>query len=348
MTIDKYYDISKSKRIDLSFMTNKEASEKYGKGWGYSFVYSLVEIRDIFLTLRKYGITTISEFTNNYVKNKIPHTKPKSKWTKRRVLEVLNSLVNFGLIDNQYHILKENYFSDSIIGEPLSPSDKAIFREIYFTYFRFRELLLLYVNPDILVTANAYEIHKATEQYLVNNSNVLFSFTESGRFIDSFFTDLKDNPVIYTIPKFNDEDKNSGAMRFWDVFMKWGDDLGVLEKFNMVSMRIKLLKDKSFVCSYILSEKRITTPLLSYIDKKFPNKRSIDLSLLSFNLCIDFRVSCNDAKDYIIEEYKKNIEQMSLVRTSEVFIKEKDFLAKEKVFYPQYKDSYISNIILRK
>lgn len=57
--------------------------------------------------------------------------------------------------------------------------------------------------------------------------------------------------------------------------------------------------------------------------------------------------SCGDAKEFIINEYKANTEQISLVRTSEVFIKEREFSKKEKVFYPKYKDSYISHIILR-
>jgi hypothetical protein len=346
MTIERYFDIKKSKRIDLPFMTNKEAREKYEKGWGYSYVYSLSEIKDIYLTLKKYGIKSISHFTDNYITDKVPYAK--KKWNKRRVLEVLNSLINFDLIDKECHF-NTNYFSESAIGEPLSPQDKYVFRNIYFSYFRFKELFLLYINPELLLSKDKNQIQKLTEQDLTNNSNVLYSFINKKSYVDSFFTQLEDNPVIYTIPELNDDgDKNGGVKRFWDVFIKWGDDLGVLEKFNMNSMGYKLLNNKSFVCSYILSDIGINTSLLPYIEHKFPTNRSIDLSQLVFNLCIDYRVSCEDAKKFIIEEYKNNSEILSFVRTSEVFIKEKEFSEKEKIFYPKYKDSYISNIILRK
>jgi hypothetical protein len=115
----------------------------------------------------------------------------------------------------------------------------------------------------------------------------------------------------------------------------------------MISVGNKLSNNKSFVCSYVLSKDGITTSLLQFLKINYPNMRSIDLSQLTFQLCTNYRVSCNDAKEFIINEYKANTEQISLVRTSEVFIKEREFSQKEKVFYPKYKDSYISHIILR-
>lgn len=345
MTIDKYYDTTKSKRINIPFMTNKEALEEYEKGWGYSFVYSLTEIRDIFLTVKQYGVKSIPDFREKYVVGKIPYSK--TKWEERRVLEILNALINFGLIDKEYHVLKSNYFAESSVGTPLTQSEKNIFKEVYLNYFRFKELLLLYMNPELIFSSKK-EIQNITEYNLVHNSNVLYSFMEQGNYVDSFFTQLEDNPIIYTIPEHNqDGDKNGGVKRFWDVFMSWGENLGFLEKFNMVSVGCKLSNNKSFVCSYVLSEKGITASLLQYVKEIYPDKRSIDLSQLVFKLCTDYRVSCNDAKEFIINEYKANTEQISLVRTSEVFIKEREFSKKEKIFYPKYKDSYISHIFLR-
>jgi hypothetical protein len=346
MAIEKYYDITKSKRIEIPFMTNREAFKEYEKGWGYSFVYSLTELRDIFLTVKQYGVNSLSHFRENYVVDKIPYSK--TEWKERRVLEILNALVNFGLIDKEYHVLKPTYFLESSVGTPLTLEEKNIFKEIYLNYFRFKELFLLYINPELLFSGKQ-EIENITEYNLTHNSDVLYSFMEEGSYVDSFFTQLENNPVIYTIPEQNkDGDKNGGVKRFWDVFMTWGENLGFLEKFNMTSVGCKLSSNKSFVCSYILSEEGITTSLPQYIKEIYPDKRSIDLSQLVFNLCIDYRVSCNTAKEYVINEYKSNTEQISLIRTSEVFIKEKEFSQKEKIFYPKYKDSYISHIILRK
>lgn len=345
MTIDKLYDISKSKRIDIPFMTNKEAFEEYEKGWGYSFVYSLTEIRDVFLMVRQHGVKSIPDFLEKHVIDRIPYSK--TKWKERRVLEILNALVNFGLIDKEYHILKPDYFVDSSAGTPLTQSEKNIFKEIYLNYFRFKELFLLYMNPELLFS-NEKGIQNVMEYNLIHDSNILYSFMEQGNYVDSFFTQLEDNPTIYTIPEYNqDGDKNGGVKRFWDVFMSWGENLGFLEKFNMASVGCKLSNNKSFVCSYVLSEKGITTSLPQYLEEVYPNKRSIDLSQLVFKLCTDYRVSCDDAKEFIVNEYKANTEQISLVRTSEIFIKEREFSKKEKVFYPKYRDSYISHIILR-
>lgn len=345
MTIDNQYDISKSQRINIPFITNNEAMGEYDKGWGYSFVYSLVEIRDIFLMVRKYGVKSIPYFHENYVAGKVPYAK--TVWRERRVLEILNALKNFGLIDKDYNVLKKDYFVDSSVGIPLTQSEKAIFKEIYLSYFRFREFFLLYMNPELLFSSKT-EIQSITENSLVHNSNILYSFIENGNYVDSFFNQLVDNPVIYTVPELNvGGNKNGGVKRFWDVFISWGESLGLIEKFNMISVGCKLSNNKSFVCSYILSEKGITTSLLQYVREMYPGKRQIELSLLVFNLCVDYRVSSEAAKEFVINEYKANTDQISLVRTSEVFIKEKEFAKKEKVFYPKYKDSYISHIILR-
>ncbi|KAA6322026.1 hypothetical protein EZS27_028389, partial [termite gut metagenome] len=129
MTIDKYYDITKSKKIEIPFMTNKEAFEEYEKGWGYSFVYSLTEIRDIFLMVKQHEVISIPDFRDNFIVGKVPYSK--TKWEERRVLEILNALINFGLIDKEYHVLKSNYFTDSSVGTPLTQSEKNIFKEIY-------------------------------------------------------------------------------------------------------------------------------------------------------------------------------------------------------------------------
>jgi hypothetical protein len=311
MTIDKYYDISKSKRIEIPFMTNKEAFDEYEKGWGYSFVYSLTEIRDIFLAVKLYGVQSISHFSENHVINEIPYSK--TKWEKRRVLEILNALVNFGLIDKEYNVIKPDCFLDSSVGASLTLSEKNVFKEIFFNYFRFKELLLLYINPELLFSSKI-EIQNITEHNLVQNSNILYSFIESANYVDSFFTQLDDNPLIYTIPECNiDGYKNGGIKRFWDVFIKWGEDLDVLEKFNMNAVGNKLSNNKSFVCSYILSEKGITVSLLQYLKEKYPDKRSVDLCQLVFDLCTDYRVSCDMAKEYVINEYRLNTEQIRAV-----------------------------------
>lgn len=345
MTIYRYYDIKNSERINIPFMSNNDAVLKFDKGWGYSYVYSFTELRDMFLAVKRHGVYSTTDFLKKHVENKIPFSK--SKWTHRRVIEVLNALINFGLIDKEYKVINFNVFIESEIGGPLTQSDKEIFKDVFFNYFRFKELLLLYKNPQLLFSVEK-EVDNINKYNIINDSKILFHFLGKDNYVNSFFLKLEDNPLIYVIPEFNNVgDKNSGVRRFWDVFISWGENLGILEKFNMTSVGCKLSNKRTFVCSYILSDKGITQPLLQFIKEFFPNKRSIDLSQLVFQLCTHFRVSVKYAKEYIINEYKRNSDIISLVRTSEIFIKEKEFSAKEKVFYPQYKDSFISHIILR-
>jgi len=87
--------------------------------------------------------------------------------------------------------------------------------------------------------------------------------------------------------------------------------------------------------------------LIDFIKNNYPERKNIDLSLLIFTLCTIFRKSLSSTKDYIIEEYKRNKEYISLVRTSEVFIKSGKFAENSTVIYPKYKDSFISHLIIR-
>ena len=84
--------IIQSNHIPLSFLTGKDAYSLYNKGWGYSFVYSLQEVRDIYLAIQKYKYINLGQFTDEYVIPHIPNVGV--AWNKRRVLEILNALVN--------------------------------------------------------------------------------------------------------------------------------------------------------------------------------------------------------------------------------------------------------------
>ena len=333
--------ITESNRIPLSFLTGMEAYSLYNKRWGYSFVYSLQEIRDIYLALQKYKYVNLSQFTDEYVTINVPHVGV--AWNKRRVLEVLNALVNFGLLTPQYKLTNTmQIFEDNQFGRPLNDNEKKIFKDIFFSYLRFRDFSSLYLPINNINNLN-------TREALLNDSISIFSFGCEKKYTDSFFRNIKDNPDIYYIPEFNkDNEKNSGCKMFWDVFISWGVQLKLIEKFNSSIFNYKLSNGKTFSCSYFLSSDNLRMPsLIDFIKNNYPDRKNIDLSLLIFALCTIFRKSLASTKDYIIEEYKHNKEYISLVRTSEVFIKSGKFVENNSVIYPKYKDSFISHLIIR-
>ncbi len=332
--------IIQSNHIPLSFLTGKDAYSLYNKGWGYSFVYSLQEIRDIYLAIQNYKFIHLGQFTDEYVTPNIPNVGV--AWNKRRVLEILNALVNFGLLTPQYELTnKELLFENNQIGKPVNDNDNKIFRRIFFSYHRFRDFSSLYL-PENNNFSNL-------EDVLLDNSIPLFSFGSERKYTDSFFFTFKNNPDIYYIPEYNkDNEKNSGCKMFWDVFISWGVQLKVVERFNSSIFNYKLSNGKTFSFSYFLSSHSILMPsLIDFIKKNYPERKNIDLSLLIFTLCTKFRKSLSCTKDYIIEEYKQNKEYISLVRTSEVFIKSGKFAENNAVIYPKYKDSFISHLIIR-
>lgn len=176
--------IIQSNHIPLSFLTGKDAYSLYNKGWGYSFVYSLQEVRDIYLAIQKYKYINLGQFTDEYVIPHIPNVGV--AWNKRRVLEILNALVNFGLLTPQYELTNTvHLFEDYQIGKPIDDNDNKIFRRIFFSYHRFRDFSSLYLPID-----NNYS---NIEEVLLNNSMPLFSFGSERKYTDSF---LKRSKII--------------------------------------------------------------------------------------------------------------------------------------------------------
>ena len=90
---------SDSHRVELPSFDEKAAKLiKGGKGWSFSYVYHLVELRNIYLALRNAGPIKFEDFAKYCSTIKLPFVK--TKWKKRRILEQINALVNFELIES--------------------------------------------------------------------------------------------------------------------------------------------------------------------------------------------------------------------------------------------------------
>jgi hypothetical protein len=341
-------DLTNAVHIQMPYISDEEAKtlSNANKGWSLSSVYNLEELRDIFIALRQWqgNDFELKRFTNYCDSINLPFSK--TKWNERRVLEHLNALKNFGLANSSYELTK-HVFINSKIGSPLSVDDLQVFREIYFGFFRFKELLSWLINPS--PPDKARFIANLSEREIFDCSRPIFCFSEKSRFTDSFIYEMEDNSPVYFLKekiengRKNDED----LMRFWDVFIKWGTVLGILEKFNLRNLDIKTSTGRNIACVYVARSTVDNFDLLAYLRANYEGTY-IYLPQLVLELAIKFRLKIESIHQLIIDGYKSHKEFLSFERTSEIFVKKQEIKEGDRILFPKYNDSYISHVIVRR
>lgn len=337
-------DISKSKHISLKFAQIDEYRQAENKGWSYSCVYSLEEVRDIYMLLSLVVFKNLKDFTANHV---IPKVKSRGKdWSNRRVLEILNALVNFKLaIRNKetgsYEVAPNApVFETESFGKPLSSKDIQLLRKVFFEYSRFQEFIGLYLDSH----------NDCSEESTLACSNPVYSIRNNQRYTDAFFLNTDNVEELKVInPVDAKGKKNTSCMMFWDVFISWAKELQLLESFNSKLFDYTLSNGKGFSCSYFLSHDSVTLPSLpQLIMMYFPQEKMIDTNKIIWKICTVYRKSLTEAKEYVVEQYKLNKSLLAPVRTSEIFVNKSENRNEDKVAYPRYKDSYISHLMTKK
>lgn len=321
----------KSKKIEIPSLTN-EAHLELSKGWSFSNVYFLRELKDIFLLIEKYGYGNKS-FIYLKCREEDLQSEGSKDWTERSILEYMNALKNFGLISIDGGILKLGLF-ESKLGEELTLRDKEVFKNIFFSYFRFKEIISWMINP---FEEKRLEImSQINEDFVCNNSKVIFSFISEGRFTNNFFFELKDNADLFYI-----DEKNSDLMRFWDVFLKWGTTLDLLDRFQLRWSDISVLpKTKSLSCVYFKKNVPESFSLINFIREKYKSDY-IYIPHLVLDIVLLYRFSLSGIKEMIISQCLENRNLISMQRTSEIFIEEK-----ERILLPMHRNSYISHLLM--
>jgi hypothetical protein len=329
--MSKDINLYRSRKIELPSLTD-EAHSELSKGWSLSYVYFLRELRDIFLLIEKYGYGSKSFILSKCKEEKLA-SEGDVDWTERNILERMNALKNFSLISKEGEITHPNIFQ-STLGSELSIADKKVFKNIFFGYFRFREIISWMIDPR---EENRLKIINAiNEEFCINNSQVIFSFISDGRFTGSFFFDLKDNADIFFI-----NEKNSDLMRFWDVFVKWGMTLDLLDKFQLKWADVTILpKVKSLSCVYFKKNVANDFSLIDFIRQNYKSDY-IYIPQLVLDIVMAYKYSIEGIKEMIINQSIENISQISMQRTSEIFIEEK-----EKVLLPKHRNTYISHLLM--
>lgn len=337
-------DITTYQKVKLPVITSEEA-QRIGvekDGWSFSFVYHLEELRDIYIALSNHRFTNHKEFASYCREIKVPFHK--TPWNERRILEHLNALKNFGLVDADY-LIKQSAFADSKVGGTLTEKEKETFRCIFFSYFRFKEIMTWFIDPE----ANDKQqlVKDISYSQLEEDSYALFPFAYQEKFVNSFLRNLQGEKLY-----FLGKNEHNDFKRFWDVFISWGKALGVIQRLAMTSFDYQIEDASSFACVYF-PKKNVDVEeinVIQFIRNKFFS-RYIRIPDLIFHLCSNYRLPLELAKNLVIETYLKNKELLSLERTSEIFIKKRSQKADERderVLFPIYKDSFVSHIVLRR
>lgn len=326
--------IQELRAIPLPILTDKEAEQSFVQ-WSYVNIYSLQDLRDIYLISNMVEEKTVKEITKKV--NELIHSK--TKWEERKVLEYLNALVKFGFLDAGY-VANRSFFIESNINQELKVEDVAILKNVFFNYFRFKELSSWFISP----TEETHSLFGGfTSTDYLSLSKPLYFCSERNRFTDTFFQDINNIDRKYII-------ESDILMRFWDVYLKWGTTLNILDKFNISKIGEKtIFENKEVSVAYFIKSFE-KFDLIEFIQQNF-NSRHIWIPELIHKIVRKYRYAVNDIKSFIVSEVLSN-PKLTFERTSEIFLikgkTSKKNIESATYLFPKVNNSYISHIILRK
>lgn len=287
------------------------------KGWSYSYVYYLRNLKDIYL-LYYYsnGIFKHTDLLTKCIEHNLISESGK-KWNNRYLLEITNALKNFELINTNNQPIKGKLF-ESDINQDLTLNDKKVFANIYNNYFRFQEFHQLFIDE------NGDRAH----------SHLVYAYMDKCRFFNRFI-----RPDLNTI--FYIEDSHQDMMRFWDVYTKWGATLNLLNKCSVTGLEYKL-NNSELTNLYVLN---ITYPIpsdFSIINFMIQvcNDNYVYIPELERELIAKYKFSIKDIKERLIEEIKVRNNEYRLQKTSEIFVNNNT-----ASLLPELNNTYMSHIL---
>ena len=289
--------------------------EKEGKGWSYSSVYFLRDLKDIYLLYSQNGdINSITDLYNICIRDQI-ESENKKEWTLRNLLELVNALKNFGLLDKENcKPIKVNVF-DSEINDPLSTKDMEVFKCIYKSYFRFEEFHRLFQDKG-------------------NMPTMIYAYMDGSRFFNRFIR--PDQNIIYYI-----EEERKDVMRFWDVYTKWGTTLGVINKCSLKGMDI-ITEDEKLSNAYALNiivDIPSSFSILQYMEEEIGEKY-VYIPFLEWKIISQYGYSLDMIKSKLAEECELRSSEYRLQRTSAIFVDNN-----ERNLFIEYNNTYMSHIL---
>ena len=287
------------------------APERAEKGWSYSSVYYFRDIKDIYLIIYENPVISSVPAIYDYCVRRGVLSENNRGWSLRRILEIINALRNFGFLCENSLAPKCGRVFGSGVNESLNTCDYAVFREVFFNYFRFKEFLDLYGQPDS------------------HYNNTVFYYMENSRFVNRFI--LGDTSMAFYI-----DESHSDIMRFWDVFLKWGLTLEVLDKISGIEVQGDFFRSVS--ASFCIRPISSSFSVLDTIESlQLGNYIYIPDALRSIALFTHF--SIQSLVHRIVQECE-NSTKYRMQSTSAIFIP-----PKEQSLFPVVDNTYMSHLL---
>lgn len=335
-------DLTNSTVKKLPALSNSEAFTFNKKGWNLPYIWDLTLLKKVYNQIFVDGLRNKGELFSGL----LPLLKKRSSGTKRLLDEYLNALICFNIIDYEkplYIPTKENFFDAAF--EELTSKDVDALKEIYFSYFRFKEIAnwflhSIYISPTSL--------DRITNNELVNNSRSIF-LTSMNDLKDSQTGKLRrlNDTIFYEaepVEVNQIEESNDKLMRFLEVFINWGIQLGVLEQIYLtdsLNVRCKTGRISKVRMLYFINEKNNFNLNRFIYENYSSNNKVISLPEITVNVAFQYRCSIKKIHNEIIKQTTNAVGALSLQRTSKIFIDGKESI------YPKLGNAFVSHIIVR-
>ena len=312
----------KIKQADVEFLVpQKEPSE--GKRWSFSFVYYLEDLRNIYRLYDEFEIDSIPALYQKCEEIGLVSWNEK-KWNKRNLLELVNALKNFRLLTVDNKVCKKGLFADSRAEEPLTKEEAEVFKEIYFSYFRFCEFHSLFVK----------EGDCERNKNFTNTIPVIY-YMQDARFTNRFI--LGTEPEIRIVGL---SDEHSDMMRFWDVYLKWGVSLNMLRKYPLKPFGINTIPPtKGLSIVYFYNRIPEDFSVFEYMLKEMQGSYQYIPDVI-YSLIFSKHYAVEDVIVRIIEESIAHPDIFRAQSTSAIFINEK-----ENFLFPRLGNTYITHLL---
>ena len=296
-----------------------------GKRWSYSFVYFLEDLRNIYRLYDENDIDSIPTLLKICEEKGVKSWSGK-EWNLRNLLEQVNALKNFKLLETESgKVSKPGLFSVTTPDSPLTEPELALFKAIYFSYFRFVEF-------HKLMAKGCADI---TEDNMSRHSVPIIYYMQDARFTNRYILSLEPALSIAGIP-----DEHADMMRFWDVYVKWGTSLNLLRKYPIKPFGITTSPNvKGLGIAYFYQKMPDEFSVFDYM-KEAMEGSYLYIPDIVYSVMTKLRYSVEDIIAKIAEESVARSETYRAQSTSAIFINEK-----ENFLFPKIGNTYITHLI---
>lgn len=310
------------KQYDVEFMVPQKEPEQ-GKRWSFSFVYYLEDLRNVYRLYDEYEIDSIPALFYKCKELGMKSWNGKA-WNQRNLLELVNALKNFKLLSIDNKVSTKGLFAETLPKEPLTSTEKNVFKEIYLNYFRFCEFHELFVGKDEAITYGN-----------LKDSTPIVYYMQDSRFTNRFLISAKPDIKIIGL-----SDEHSDMMRFWDVYLKWGVSLEILRKYPLKPFGVNTVPPtKGLSIAYFYTKMPKDFSVFDYMLKEMQGSYLFIPDVI-YTLIYDRHFAAEDVLERIVEESIANPNTFRAQSTSAIFINDK-----ENFLFPKIGNAYITHLL---